>query len=118
MISSKLTYLIAESAYNATKVFSEQVLNEEKTEWGLLPGAAKARYINAVYNCITKRVTDPAVVHGMWLVDMTKEGWVYGEEYDEVKKHHPCMKEYADLELGQQTKDQIFVELLKPYYTL
>lgn len=118
MISSKLTYLIAESAYNATKVFSEQVLNEEKTEWGLLDGGAKARYINAVYNCITKRVDDPAAVHGMWLVDMTKQGWTYGEEYDEANKHHPCMKEYADLELGQQTKDQIFINILKPYYSL
>ena len=118
MISSKLVYLVAESTYNATKVFSEQVLSEQKTEWGLLDSGAKARYINAVYNCITKRVQNPADVHAMWLVDMTKQGWVYGEEYDEAKKQHPCMKEYGDLEIGQQTKDQLFINILKPYYSL
>ena len=118
MISQKLLYILAESCYEATKVISEQILSEEKKEWKLVDSDDKAKLLNAVNRAIEKRITDPSVSHGEWITDMIKDGWQYGEKYDEVKKTHPCMIPYDQLPVGQQTKDYIFLAILKPFYNL
>lgn len=118
MISQKLLYLLAEACHEATKVISEQILSEEKKEWKTVSSDAKARLINAVRRAIDDKVTDPAIAHANWITDMEKEGWQYGEEFSEENKTHPCMVEYAQLPVGQQTKDYIFISILKPFYYL
>ncbi len=118
MISQKLVYLLAEACHEATKVISEQILSEEKKEWKLIDSATKARLINAVQRAIDKKITDPSVAHADWMADMVKQGWVYGEKLDETEKTHPCLVPYDQLPTGQQTKDHIYLSILKPFYSL
>jgi hypothetical protein len=118
MISQKLLYILAESCHEVTKVLSEQVLSEDKKEWKLIDSKAKARMINAVQRAIEKKITDPAIAHEDWMADMIKEGWTHGEEYSEENKTHPCLVHYADLPTGQQTKDELYLAVLKPFYNL
>jgi len=118
MISQKFLYLLAEACHEATKVISEQILSEEKKEWKLIDSATKARLINAVRRAIDDKVTDPAIAHANWVTDMEKDGWQFGDEFSEENKTHPCMVPYGELEVGQQTKDHIFLSILKPFYYL
>ena len=36
-------------------------------------------------------------VHEVWSEGRMKEGWTYGEERDDAKKHHPCLVPYEEL---------------------
>lgn len=118
MVSSKLLALLAQSVHQANKIFSEQVLSEEKKDWALLDKDARNSLVNAVRKTLELKVEDPEQSHEMWLTEMVKSGWKYGEEYSETEKTHPCMVHYADLPQGQQTKDEIYLAILKPFYTL
>ena len=35
-----------------------------------------------------------------------KEGWTYGEERDDAKKHHPCLVPYEDLTETEKEYDR------------
>lgn len=118
MISQKLLYMLAESCHEATKVISEQILSEEKKEWKLIDSKTKAKLLNAVNRAIEEKITDPAIAHANWITDMEKDGWQYGDKLDEENKTHPCMVPYDQLPVGQQTKDYIFLAILKPFYNL
>lgn len=36
-------------------------------------------------------------VHDVWAKSRMDEGWSYGEQRDDNKKHHPCLVEYDEL---------------------
>lgn len=36
-------------------------------------------------------------VHDVWAQSRMEQGWTYGEERDDVLKHHPCLVPYEDL---------------------
>ena len=36
-------------------------------------------------------------VHEVWAGGRMKEGWTFGEERDDAKKHHPCLVPYEEL---------------------
>ena len=39
-------------------------------------------------------------------VVLPKEGWTYGEERDDAKKHHPCLVPYEDLTETEKEYDR------------
>lgn len=116
MVSQKMLYLLAEACHEAVKIVSEQILSEDKKEWKLISSEDKSRLINAIRRTIDEKITDPAVAHGNWIVDMEKDGWKQGEEFSNENKTHPCMVPYDQLPTGQQTKDYIYLSILKPFY--
>ena len=36
-------------------------------------------------------------IHEIWAMQRMEQGWTYGEERDDVLKHHPCLVPYEDL---------------------
>lgn len=36
-------------------------------------------------------------VHEVWAQSRMSQGWTYGEERDDVLKHHPCLVPYDEL---------------------
>lgn len=45
-------------------------------------------------------------VHEVWSAGRMKEGWTYGEERDDSKKHHPCLVPYEDLSEAEREYDR------------
>ena len=45
-------------------------------------------------------------VHEVWSEGRMKEGWTYGEERDDLKKHHPCLVPYEDLTETEKEYDR------------
>ena len=44
--------------------------------------------------------------HEVWSEGRMKEGWTYGEERDDAKKHHPCLVPYEDLTETEKEYDR------------
>ena len=45
-------------------------------------------------------------VHEVWSEGRMKEGWAYGEERDDAKKHHPCLVPYEELTEAEKEYDR------------
>ena len=45
-------------------------------------------------------------VHEVWSEGRMREGWTYGEERDDAKKHHPCLVPYEDLTETEREYDR------------
>ncbi|MBE6609630.1 MAG: Ryanodine receptor Ryr [Ruminococcaceae bacterium] len=44
--------------------------------------------------------------HEVWSETRIKDGWVYGEERNDAKKHHPCLIPYEDLPESEKEYDR------------
>ena len=54
-------------------------------------GVVLPNELNALAEEIAKNV------HEVWAEGRMKEGWTFGEERDDAKKHHPCLVPYEEL---------------------
>lgn len=53
-------------------------------------------------------------VHEIWAQGRINQGWTYGEERDDAKKHHPCLVPYEELPEEEKVYDRnTSVETLK-----
>lgn len=55
----------------------------------------------------------PSASHDNWLAEKRREGWVYGEEKDPLRKTHPCMVPFEELPAHQQVKDRLFLAIVR-----
>lgn len=66
---------------------------------------------------VTQTVTLPAELaalseklsenaHDLWALNRLQQGWTYGKQRDDAKKHHPCLIPYADLPESEKTFDR------------
>jgi ryanodine receptor 2 len=44
--------------------------------------------------------------HEVWSQNRMNDGWTYGEERDDAKKHHPCLIPYEDLPESEKEYDR------------
>ena len=52
--------------------------------------------------------------HDVWAVTRINDGWVYGEERNDVLKHHPCLVPYGELPESEKEYDRkTSIETLK-----
>lgn len=63
-------------------------------------GVVLPEELNALAEEIAKNV------HEVWSEGRVKEGWTYGEERDDVKKHHPCLVPYEELTETEKEYDR------------
>ena len=63
-------------------------------------GVVLPEELNALAEEIAKNV------HEVWSEGRMKEGWTYGEERDDLKKHHPCLVPYEDLTETEKEYDR------------
>lgn len=63
-------------------------------------GVVLPNNLNALAEEIAKNV------HEVWSEGRMKEGWTYGEERDDAKKHHPCLVPYEELTETEKEYDR------------
>jgi RyR domain-containing protein len=44
--------------------------------------------------------------HDLWARDRIKQGWTYGPERDDAKKHNPCLVAYEELPDSEKQFDR------------
>ncbi len=45
-------------------------------------------------------------VHEVWAESRISQGWTYGEQRDDEKKHHPCLVPYEELPEVEKAYDR------------
>lgn len=45
-------------------------------------------------------------VHEVWAETRMRQGWTYGEQRDDEKKHHPCLVAYEELSEEEKVYDR------------
>lgn len=53
--------------------------------------------------------------HNRWQVQMTQDGWVWGEVVDEVLKTHPALVAYQNVPDAYKVNDLIFLAIVKAH---
>lgn len=66
--------------------------------------------------CIEKqtgpeRLSSPEALHNQWWDEYKKMGWKYGPARDALKKTHPDMVPYSELDILERDKDEVFMAL-------
>lgn len=63
-------------------------------------GVELPKELNALAEEIAKNV------HEVWSEGRMKDGWTYGEERDDARKHHPCLLPYENLTETEKEYDR------------
>ena len=106
---------IAKTAHEVNRVFCESIGDNSQPVWEDAPQWQKESAINGVKYHMENKDTTPEDSHINWMKEKLKDGWVYGEIKDPEKKTHPCLVDYSDLPKNQQTKDHLFIAVVKSF---
>ena len=61
--------------------------------------------------CGEERSNSPEQLHQTWMDAYFKNGWIYSDTYDRVRRWHPDLVPYEQLGQLEQDKDAVFVAL-------
>lgn len=78
--------------------------------WASEPPERKRIVIEAVR--LVRQGVMPRELHAAWVREMAALGWVYGPVKDPVRKTHPNMRDYRDLDRFQRDKDKVVVAVV------
>ena len=92
-----------------------QKLNNEPTlqSWDEAPDYIKASCRQGVLNAMKGET--PEQLHESWMAFRIADGWTYGLTKDPVKKTHPCIVPYEELDDFQQLKDAVFIAVVNSF---
>lgn len=99
---------IAEICHEANKVLCEQNGDNSQKHWAEAAAWQRDSAIAGVKFALENRDAPPSAQHDAWARDKVRDGWVYGEEKDEVAQTHPCLVPYSELPRFQRSKDVVF----------
>lgn len=111
-----LVLTCAKLCHNNNKAYSQSIGDNSQQAWEDAPSWQKESTINKVWFHLENDTT-PEKSHENWMNERIKDGWVYGEEKDALKKTHPCIVPYAMLPIEHQIKDVIFSTTVKGFFT-
>lgn len=101
---------IAKVVHELNRAYCAVLGDDSQPMWEIAPEWQRKSAIDGVRAIVIGVVSSPEDSHKNWLALKLSEGWTYGELKDPVAKTHPCMKDFYDLPLEQQTKDRLFYE--------
>lgn len=99
---------IAEVCHEANRAYCLSHNDKSHKPWKETSWSTKQSAIAGVVYLIENPEASLAGLHQHWLDTRKREGWVYGEEKDELAKTHPCMLPYEELPELQKKKDDLF----------
>lgn len=81
--------------------------------WDEAPDYQVKQSISGVQEVIRDPELTPERHHQLWVDRMRADGWTYGETKDSGSKTHPTMVPFAELPVGQQLKDRLFIAIVR-----
>lgn len=108
---------IARTCHEVNKAFCESIGDDSQPKWEDAPEWQKESAVNGVEFHLSNPDSKSSDSHDNWLAEKEKDGWKYGEVKDPEKKEHPCMVPYDKLPKDQQTKDALFISVVRSFET-
>jgi hypothetical protein len=106
---------IAKTCHEVNKAFCEYLGDTSQPKWEDAPDWQKESAMNGVKYHLENPNSKPSDSHNNWMAEKKADGWIYGEVKDPKKKEHPCMVEYEKLPKDQQTKDALFIAVVRSF---
>jgi hypothetical protein len=104
---------IAKTCHEVNKAFCESIGDFSQPKWDDAPQWQKESAINGVNFHLANPTSKPSDSHNNWMAEKLKDGWKFGEVKNPETKEHPCMVPYEDLPKAQQTKDALFIAVVR-----
>lgn len=106
---------IAKTCHEVNRAYCESIGDFSQKTWENAPEWQKKSAKNGVEFHIANPDSKPCDSHNNWMSEKISDGWVYGETKNETKKTHPCIVEYNKLPVFQQTKDLLFITVVRSF---
>lgn len=113
-----MVYTIAGVAHGLNKKYCESIGDNSIPVWEEAPDWMVQSAIDGVGFHLMNPDATPDQSHKNWMAQKTRDGWVYGKEKNPELKMHPCMVDFKDLPLHQQSKDYIFKSVVEEFSKL
>ena len=104
---------IAKECHHANMQFCQAIGDFSQVVWEKSPEWQKQSAINGVKYHLENPDSTPEDSHKSWYKQKVIDGWKYGPVKDPDKKEHPCMVCHHELPIEQQTKDWIFLSIVR-----
>lgn len=104
---------IAEVCHEANRTYCRSQGDLSHKLWTETPWSIKQSAIAGVVFLQENPDAPLEALHEKWREHKKANGWVFGEEKDDLTKTHPCMLPYADLPKIQQVKDALFRTIVR-----
>lgn len=105
--------MIAKACHEVNKTYCESVGDTSQVSWEEAPDWQRESAINGVKFRLENPDSTSEDIHNNWMSEKTRDGWIYGTSKDELNKTHPCMVPYEQLPVEQQTKDKLFITVVR-----
>ena len=106
---------IAKTCHEVNRAYCKSIGDNSQPSWENAPEWQRSSAIDGIKNIVEGIVKTPEDSHKGWLAEKERTGWVYGDIKDPEKKTHPCMVAYSELPKDQQTKDALFMAVVKSF---
>lgn len=114
MLKSKIIQ-IAKTCHEVNRAFCKSIGDNSQPKWKDAPEWQKESAVNGVKFHLKNPNSKPQDSHNNWLAEKKRDGWVYGKVKNPTKKQHPCMVPYNKLPKDQQTKDSLFISVVRSF---
>lgn len=104
---------IARIAHEVNRAYCKTIGDDSQVAWEEAPDWQKNSVKNGVEYHLNNPDSKASHSHENWMDVKIKEGWKWGHRKDPEKKEHPCMQAFEMLPKEQQTKDHLFLAVVR-----
>ena len=112
-ISDKSKLFTAKVAHQVNQAIRDFYGEDSLPDWDTAGNEMRHRGVLGVEQIIANPDMTPKEIHNIWMQNMFKDGWRAGPVHDGVKKTHPNLVLYEELDDAQKLKDVIYLTLVK-----
>lgn len=111
-VSADTIILIARMCHQANKEWCGLHGDHSQKSWAEAEQWQRDSAIKGVEFRLANPSAGKDAQHNAWMADKIKDGWVYGQQKDSIKKTHPCIISFQELPAFQQKKDALFCAIV------
>ncbi|QZE10827.1 hypothetical protein SEA_CHISANAKITSUNE_58 [Gordonia phage ChisanaKitsune] len=104
---------IAKIAHEANRALCWALGDDDAGPWEELGEDMQASVEHGVRVVQESEDHGPEELHRQWVMVREAQGWTYGKELDRNGKVHPNLVPYDELPREQQTKDRLFLSVVR-----
>jgi hypothetical protein len=109
--SDTVVQACARAAHEANRAYCLALGDNSQPPWESAPDWQVASALKGVEGALAGNT--PEQSHEGWLKEKLATGWIWGPEKRPDLKEHPCMVPYAELQLAQRAKDELYLTVVR-----
>lgn len=112
-ISDNVKILTARVTHEVCRQLNLFYGDSEYAPWDDMNEEEKHRALTGVEMALNDPNLTPEAIHVVWMKTMLADGYRLGPSRDPMKKTHPCIRPYMELEDKDKLKDILFLAVVR-----